>query len=129
MTPKLRAGLLLAGMFVLGGVAGASVHRFMFARRMHAMMQLPPEEARVQMRVRAMRRHLDLSHDQAQKIEAILRDAEKEHDTAEGPCRANLDAMHDRIHKRVSEVLTPEQREKADKVMARWGRRPPAQPP
>ncbi len=123
--PKLRAGLLLGGMFLAGGAAGGAFAHWHDVHEMREVLKGPPGEARIRIRLRAMRRHLDLSDDQLKKVEAILRDAEKEREEAEGPCRKELDALHDKVNKQIEELLTPEQRAKHEAAMARWHGRPP----
>jgi Spy/CpxP family protein refolding chaperone len=117
---KLRAGLLLAGVFALGGVSGAAIMRWQLYEELRDTMRLPPAEARAQFRLRAMRRHLDLSDEQAAKIEKILVDAARERDELEAPCQPPIDEQRTRVRKQIDEVLTPEQLKLHEEARERW---------
>lgn len=100
---------VLAAVFLFGGVAGAAIGRVTALRDLEATFRGPPTEARAQFRLKAMRRHLDLTDRQVRELRATLAEAEAERDRLLSECRPALDALRDRTDARVKGVLTPEQ--------------------
>lgn len=117
---KIRAAAILVAVFALGGVTGAGIMRWQLMDELHSTMKLPPHEARAKFRLRAMRRHLDLSDEQAAKIESILVESDRGRGEAEAPCRGKLDEHREKVRQRIDEVLTPEQRQAYAEMRARW---------
>lgn len=82
----------------------------------------------IEKRVARMREGLGLSNEQAVKIEAILRDAAAKREAAVNNGQAAKPegkALRQEVRRQIDEVLTPEQREKRDKIAAehKHGRR------
>ncbi|WP_437724202.1 hypothetical protein [Sorangium sp. So ce861] len=115
---------VLAAVFLFGGVAGAALGRGMALRDLEATFRGPPAEARAQFRLRAMRRHLDLTDRQVRELRATLADAEAERDRLLSECRPGLDALRDRTDARVKGVLTPDQLTRYEEFEAERRRRP-----
>ncbi|WP_438034141.1 hypothetical protein [Sorangium sp. So ce204] len=115
---------VLAAVFLFGGVAGASIGRVTALRDLEATFRGPPTEARAQFRLKAMRRHLDLSDRQVRELRATLAEAEAERDRLLSECRPALDALRDRTDARVKGVLTPEQLTRYEELEAERRRRP-----
>jgi hypothetical protein len=114
---RLKPLAFVLGVFVLGGVAGGA------AMRAYTLDELRPSIAptdRVQSRVAAMRRNLDLSDDQARKIEEVLRSQQPERERLNEPCKPELDALRDRTDARIDEVLSAEQRVRYAEYRERW---------
>jgi len=97
-------------------------------------MAAQPERGRatsVEQRVARMREGLGLSDQQASQIEAILRDAAAKRETFEKSGQAKSRegmAQRQEVRRQIDAVLTPQQREKRDKIAAehkqkRGGRR------
>ncbi|WP_437589636.1 hypothetical protein [Sorangium sp. So ce1000] len=119
---------VLAAVFLFGGVAGTAIGRGMALRDLEATFRGPPAEARAQFRLKAMRRHLDLTDHQVRELRAALAEAEAERDKLLSECRPALDALRDRTDARVKGVLTPEQLSRYEELEAER-RRHPGPPP
>jgi len=102
--------LILLLVFVFGGVAGAGVTRAYMLHDMRARFGGPPGEVRVRLRVEAMRRQLDLTPPQVDKIEAIFRETDPEMERAMKPCQADLEALRKATDARITAVLDEAQR-------------------
>jgi Spy/CpxP family protein refolding chaperone len=103
---------LLAGVFLLGSVAGAGAARAYILNDLHSRFGGPPAEVRAHLRIEAMRRQIDLSDEQVAKIEAIFQETDGDFERSMKPCRDNLDQVRARTDERIAEVLTPEQRKR-----------------
>ncbi|WP_437326432.1 hypothetical protein [Sorangium sp. So ce381] len=119
---------VLAAVFLFGGVAGAAIGRVTALRDLEATFRGPPTEARAQFRLRAMRRHLDLTDRQVRELRATIAEAEAERERLLSECRPALDALRDRTDARVKGVLTPEQLTRYEELEADR-RRHPGPPP
>jgi len=119
-------GRMLAGMFVLGGVTGAGVMRVLSDRAMSALLAGPPAEAGQRLRVQALARQLGLSKPQKRQIAALLRRRTSSAPGDRAPAGAD-DAMPRKGLPEISELLTPTQREKLDRILRARGR--PGLPP
>lgn len=120
MSPKWKAGLILTGVFLLGGAAGAGAGRAYTFYALRRVMSGPPE-GRSRMQVELMKRELDLDDAQVTKLEAILKDMQPEREHAMEPCRAEMDSLRQRTDARILEVLRPEQRSKYEESKAKRG--------
>lgn len=119
---------VLAAVFLFGGVAGAAIGRVTALRDLEATFRGPPTEARAQFRLKAMRRHLDLTDRQVRELRATIAEAEAERERLLSECRPALDALRDRTDARVKGVLTPEQLTRYEELEAER-RRHPGPPP
>ena len=129
MTPRTKAGIVLAGVFLFGGVAGAGASRAYMFHEFRSSMEGPPGQARAHFRLEAMRRHLDLKDDQVTKLEAILRDSESERDKRMAACRPGMDELRTTTEAKINELLTPEQRKRYQELHGPFGGGPPPPPP
>jgi len=119
MTPRKKAALFFVGVFALGAVAGAGASRIYVLHQLRPAMDSSLTEARARFRLEAMKRHLDLSDEQAAKVEAIERGAEPEHEGLLSACRPGLEGLRERIDAQILEILRPEQRERYRELVAR----------
>ena len=103
---------ILAAVFVLGGAAGGAATWAVAVRRLDATMRHAPETARMKFRLEAMRRKLDLTDDQVQKLEAIFEKSGPEKQEALEGCKPKLEALRERVRSEVDAVLTEAQRTK-----------------
>ena len=78
MSPRLASALVLAGVFVLGGVAGSGVTRYFGARREHALHEGAPPMRRHRAFIRALDRDVGLDRAQRRQVRAILASHEPE---------------------------------------------------
>jgi len=133
MKPRVKAIVVLSAVFLLGGVAGAGASRAYMLQQMRARFGGPPGEVRAHLRVEAMRRQLDLTPEQVERIEAIFREADTELERAMKPCHEELEALRKRNDERIAEVLDASQRtrfqEFASRHRHRHGPFPPPPPP
>ena len=121
MTPRIKAALVLVGVFALGGAAGVGASRAYLFHQLRATVDAPPGEARARFRLQAMKRHLDLSSEQLTKIEAILHDAEAERERRMSTCRPALDELRERTDAQILEILSPDQRDRYRELESRGG--------
>ena len=118
---KWMTAVLLAGMFLSGGICGAAVMRLVVDREATEMMRASPAEARRNLRLRAMARQLGLSAEQKAKSREILRKyrekcAPLERDVAEQRRECEQQARDEML-----DVLTPAQRRKYERIMQNRG--------
>lgn len=121
---KLRAVLVLVGVFLLGGLSGLAVGRATANRELAHTLRRPPDELRAQMRIEGMRRHLDLRDDQIAALEALLRDAEAERARLVEPCQPELESLRERTDASLRALLDDEQRRRFDEHLSRRPRGP-----
>ncbi len=121
---RVKAILLLAAMFALGGAAGVAVGRASAAREIRHMMEGPPGESRVNFRIEALRRHLDLSADQVDKLRAVMAEADAEREKLMAACDPGMDDLRKRTDAKVRAVLDEAQRKRFDDLSKRRGRPP-----
>ncbi len=131
MSPKLKAALVMAGVFALGGVAGAAGSRAYVLHRFRSNIEAPTPEARSRFRLEAMKRHLDLSDDQVTKLDAIFRDADAERDKRMEACRPGMEALRGEMDAKIMQVLRPDQQERFRELASHHGPfgGPPPPPP
>lgn len=124
---RLKAAAVLAAVFVLGGLAGGAAGRISAQHELRHMMEGPPDQARANFHLEAMRRHLDLTDDQVGKVRAVLSEADADRDKLMASCGPGLDDLRTRTDARLREILTEEQRKRFDKLHR--GKRPWGPPP
>lgn len=120
---RAKAAMVLALVFLLGGLAGGAIGRFTAMREVGRMMGGPPGEARSRFRLEALRRHLDLREDQIDRVKAILDEADVERERLMGSCGPGLDDLRARTDARVRALLDEDQRKQLDAFEARRGQR------
>ena len=113
---------MLAAMFVLGGATGGAIGRASALREMRHMMEGPPGEARANFRLEALRRHLDLSADQVDKMRAVMAEADAERDKAMAACDPGMEELRKRTDAKVRAILNDEQKKRFDELQKRRGR-------
>lgn len=102
--------------FLLGVLAGALGNRWaMFRRRPH-----PPDPDRV---VARLARQLSLTPDQQGKVRAVLVDEQAKMKALHEKLRADFEANRADLAKRLSAVLTDEQKPKFEALEKRWEER------
>ena len=117
--PRLQVVLAFLGVFALGAVTGGALERVRSARGRHAFADGRP--GRVEARLAALRRRLDLSSEQAIAIEAILREAEvRREELVE---TSGLRRHREEVERRIVSVLTDAQRERFQHLVERGRRR------
>jgi Spy/CpxP family protein refolding chaperone len=128
MKSNFWAAAAFVGVFALGAVAGVGGTRAYMFKEFGSPFEGPPREARSRLRIESMRRQLELTPDQVDKIRAIFRETDDDFDNATKPCRDELDSLHKRTNDRIIETLTPAQvvkfREFSEKMHKRRGRGP-----
>jgi hypothetical protein len=126
-----KAALMLAGMFLLGGVAGVAVGRLSALHDLRRMVEGPPAEARVNFRVEVMRRHLDLSPDQVVRVRAVMEQIDAEREKLMAACSPGMEELRQRADAQLREILNEEQRRRFDEMRAhhRHGNAPWMGPP
>jgi len=127
-----RARLAIAGVFLLGFVAGAATLLVVRARIERRLLDAPDPLARIV--VYKLNRELRLTPDQRLDIYRVMTDSRVEALAVSADLLPRLLAVFDRSQARIREVLTPAQQQKFDRLVAERRRlllRPaaPATPP
>src|SRR5512140_2628496 len=118
----LLAVVLLVLTFVTGAVLGVAGDRFLLLRQ----GRLLPREGMRFMSSRiahAMDRELGLTDAQHAQVERILEDRHARIESIWHGVRPQVRAEIDRTNEQIKALLTPEQRPKFDKLIARWEER------
>src|SRR5262249_33592353 len=111
---KVQVWLLIALVFVLGGVTGAALDR-VFVR---SATEKPGSRRGPGHFFREMKDDLNLTEDQEKSIRAIFDENRKEFRSRMAEC-PGFKEMRARTNERIKELLTPEQRTKFDQIRAR----------
>ena len=114
MNRKLGTVLALVAAFGLGAVAGGFGMRGYVLNRFVQDLHAPPGKARMQFRLEAMSRKLDLSSDQQEKIRRIYESHEDERRQVFDRCAPEHRALKTRVDAEIRTVLSPEQQKKFD---------------
>lgn len=105
-----KAAVLLAVVFIAGGLLGAAV------ARMHPPMGPPRDASGI---VARMTQDLDLSAPQQDSIRAVLERWRPAMDSAWANVRPQIETVRARIRSDIAAQLTPEQRTKYDDMIKR----------
>ena len=114
---KWKAVLGIVLVFVLGVVAGGLISMKVCSHRIWAGP--PPVSAVMQ----KLDKRLGLNPDQHTQVEAIIRDARGQMDAVRKETEPRIKSIMDGARDRIRTVLTPEQREKFEKLIQRWDER------
>ncbi len=111
---RLAMWLAVAGVFVLGGVTGASLAGAYRSRAGSvAGAERPKEDLFAQ-----LRRELKLDEAQAAQIGSIIEETRDKYRTLRSECRPRYDAARAAGRERIRALLTPEQRRTFDSIVA-----------
>jgi len=118
--PKVVGYAVLAGVFLLGAVAGAG-GSYAYVQKRYAALAAEERGAVGDFRLRALGRVLHLSSEQRDKIRVIMSEHREERDRltreAMESCGAPLLEHKKRVESEIRAVLTPEQQEHFDKLL------------
>ena len=118
-----RAVLALAGMFVLGGVAGAGLTRWMQLRGALAYLDSAPDEGPRRALESALRHRLGLDDAQSRRLHEILRVQAEGHRGLRRRVEPEARALRVSTASRIREVLRPEQMREFDRLVGEHERR------
>jgi len=112
-TTRLKILLVLLGVFILGGVTGASLDSLYRLRRDHGGR---PERGgrRGDDMFEGLRRDLSLTEQQATEIRAILEQTRNDYRALRAEVRPRYDAVRQAARTRIRALLTPEQQKLFD---------------
>jgi len=115
-----KAAVWLVLIFVLGAATGG-VFGYNLARHSYASTKppMPTEAERRAAKVAEMTREIGLDTDQAQKVEAIIKQAQGETRAIHDKSDADLDAVRMRAREATRGFLTPEQKVKFEEYVKR----------
>jgi Spy/CpxP family protein refolding chaperone len=124
---RTKAYGVLAGVFLLGGVAGGATVWALSQREVRAFVAGEPS-AREHRRLNALSRELDLTDQQRDKIGAILAKHREERDAAMREtferCGDRIKAHHEKLNGEIRAELTPEQQKRYDELVREHDRMP-----
>lgn len=115
------AGILVV--FFLGAVAGVLSARFYATFESRKPHHRPKLEERVDFIVKRLTDDLDLSAAQQKKIRQIVASTEEKVQSIKDEYAPKIRAFHDASIKEIKTRLSPDQREKLDRIYAEWKRR------
>lgn len=118
--PRAMAALLMAAVFLLGGLAGVALDRFVLSPRpaQHKhVSRLDPEAAHRYSRFLA--KELTLSREQEAKVDSILIFRQTETRALAREVHPRFEAIARQTRGDVEQVLTPEQKTKYEQLRAR----------
>lgn len=122
---RTKAVLLGLGIFLLGIVVGATIERWVMISRgkphsmpPHADRPFPGRPVGDRL-VHRFIRGLDLTEDQQQEIRRILDESREGAHNIQRAVRGKMDTLSNDTRSKIREVLTPEQKEKFDKMTSR----------
>lgn len=110
---RLKILLVLLGVFILGGVTGASLDSLYRTRGRSDSRQGRDRRGREDM-FEHMRRDLNLSEQQATEIRAILDQTRNDYRALRTEVRPRYDAVRQQARTRIRALLTPEQQKLFD---------------
>jgi Spy/CpxP family protein refolding chaperone len=113
---KIGTVLALLAAFCLGGVAGAFGMRGYVFHRFAEGLHASPGKARMQFRMDAMARKLDLDQAQQDKIQRIFEAHEEERRQVFDRCAPEHRALKSKIDAEIRPLLNPEQQKKFDEL-------------
>ncbi len=112
---RLKILLAVVGVFVLGCVTGASLDSLY---RLQAASQSAQAQPGKEDFFEALRRNLDLSSQQATEIRAIVDETRGEYRQLRAEVRPRYDSLRQKARVRIRALLTPEQQQKFDTMVA-----------
>jgi Spy/CpxP family protein refolding chaperone len=112
---KLKIWLVLVVVFALGSITGAALTGLYRSR---ASNDRPPEKEKAGRGLEKIRGELNLTDEQTKSVSAILDDTRNEYRALRAELRPRFDAPRQKARARIREVLTPEQRQKFDAIVA-----------
>lgn len=125
---RFKAYGVLAGVFLLGAIAGAGTFWAVSQRQMHAFAS-GERRAFEHRRLEALSRKLDLSDEQREKVRVILERHRAERDEVMRGmlerCGDPAKAHRDKLKQEIDAVLTPEQRVLHDELVRERDKRGP----
>ncbi len=129
LSSRSKAVLLALGLFLLGGVCGATVERWMLLGRgrppwafssRRPPFRGPRSEERL---LHHFTQNLDLTQEQAQKIKQILDESREQMMAQRSEIDKGIKGLMSATRSKIREILTPEQQEKYDQTFDRFERR------
>lgn len=106
---RLQILLIVVGIFVLGAITGASLDG---VYRMHANNRTAPPSAAPKVKLfDSLREELNLTDEQAQKINTIVEETRAEFRSLQSEIGPRHEAARESARARIRELLTPEQQQ------------------
>jgi Spy/CpxP family protein refolding chaperone len=118
MTPRaitrLKIWLIVLGVFILGGVTGASLDSVYRMRAGGKGREVHDRRDKKERLFEHMRRDLNLTDQQAEQVRVILDETRNEYRALREKYRPQYDAARQSARARIRALLTPEQQQKFD---------------
>jgi Spy/CpxP family protein refolding chaperone len=129
ISAKLKGGLVLVGVFLLGGLAGGATARAWVQRDYAAQLTGRPGERIARRHLGALARELNLSDEQRERVRAIMDKHRSEREAvmkklAES-CGAPMREHKAKVDAEIRAVLDPEQRKRFDALLTKQRERFP----
>jgi Spy/CpxP family protein refolding chaperone len=118
---RLLSAAVLAATFALGAIAGGGIYRWIIADRLLPADDLPRGPWPLH--------QLDLSDEQRARVRDIFERHRPELDALLRDSFPQVRAIHERIDSEIRELLTPEQRDRFDRIKKSRPFPPPGLPP
>lgn len=118
MTPRIKTRIkiwaVVVGVFILGGVTGASLDSLYRLRVRGANSQWGPGRRGTDEALNRMKRDLNLNEQQTTEIKAILDQTGNDYRALRTEVRPRYDAIRQNARERIRDLLTPEQQKLFD---------------
>jgi hypothetical protein len=111
MTPRLKAGLALGAMFLLGGATGFAGGRAVVLAELRKLYDGPPLALRQKLTLAALDRHVDLSAAQRAQVDEVVARYEPEILQLRADIAPRAVAIRDRLLADLEALMTAEQRD------------------
>jgi len=116
---RLKIWLMVVGIFVLGGVTGASLSGVYRSQAGGDRPRAHNRRGDTGARLEELRRELDLNDQQAVEVRIILEEMRNEYRSLRREAHPRYDAVRQNARTRTRAVLTPEQQQLFDAAVAR----------
>jgi hypothetical protein len=116
---RLKAGLILAGVFVLGLAAGgAGMYALVLRELRTIVVPNQPDESALRFRLWLVAKGLDLDRDQRDQLDAIVREDMPEYQRIRAKVEPDMQALRDKQLPKIRAMLRPEQVDRFDRIVA-----------
>ena len=113
---RLKVWLVLLGVFALGSVTGAALDS---VYRLRSSANQFKEREKGEAFLNRMRSELGLNEQQAAQINTIVNESRNEFRALRAEARPRYDAIRQKERERIRAILTPDQQQKFDQMVAR----------
>jgi hypothetical protein len=123
VSPRLKSVLVLLAVFALGAVSGGALVTARSARRMHRLIDAPPEALQQRFVLTTLQREVDLDASQEEKVNALVASYEAERQAIHHNIGPRIAALRTRLFDDLRGVMRPDQQPAFQRFVKRAERR------